>query len=102
MNSYLRNNAVRSQRLRHLLKLARSNPSWEVIVSRPDLTPKPQHVEIPMVLSVDKSKLLWLLRHAGVSLPEDRDIEVTVKVPGGGDYSGEDIDLPVINLRWKE
>lgn len=77
---------------------------------RPNLNPKVERTPAtPMILQLDKSKLLWLLRHAGVSIPTsspvDLDIKVSVRVPGGGDWSNTDLDIEgdvTIDVRWKQ
>lgn len=62
----------------------------------------------PMKMTVSRSDLLQLInlqlkREGKPELPQNA--QIVVKVPGGGDWSGEYLDLDdkeqVIDLRWK-
>lgn len=53
-------------------------------------------------LTIRRSDLLELLAEAGLKIPTFADI--TIRVPGGGDWSNMDLDLDdtVINVDWTE
>jgi hypothetical protein len=54
-------------------------------------------------LRISKSTLLEILRHAGYSIPTASDVSAFVHVPGGGDWSNEDLDLveaPIV-VSWE-
>jgi hypothetical protein len=56
-----------------------------------------------MVMEVPKDLILRLIneelaRRRQPELPHN--VSVTIHVPGGGDYSNEDIDLDKITFRW--
>lgn len=67
-------------------------------------------MSVPMILKITKSDLLEMVNR---ELQRQRDTpvpvnlcEVTVPVPGGGDWSNTNLDLDdreaVIEIRWKE
>ena len=71
---------------------------------------KPEKHSIPMILEVSKSLLLETINRERQRTHQDpipvNHCEVTVRVPGGGDWSNTDLDLndqeQVIQVRWKE
>lgn len=61
----------------------------------------------PMKLDIHKSQLLEMVNaqlQSQGQAPIPKNCQVTVKVPGGGDYSGDDLELDDkdirITIRW--
>ena len=67
-----------------------------------ELEPKAENVGTLMILKVGVDQLLYLLNHHIRTGHIPGDAKVTIHVPGGGDYSDTDIDLPEIQIRWIE
>lgn len=63
----------------------------------------------PMIMQVGRSHLLWLINkqlmeEGKPELPPET--EVTFKVPGGGDFSNEEVSLnnqgQILTFRWRQ
>jgi len=58
---------------------------------------------VPMIMTFNASALREALNAAGANIPPGADI--TVRIPGGGDYSNMDLELDnqnvVLDIRWK-
>jgi hypothetical protein len=80
------------------------------VTDRPYPTLKPRPVgPLPMIMDIGRSHLLWIVNHrlrteGKPELPPDT--EITLRVPGGGDYSNEDVSLDdksqILTFRWKQ
>ena len=77
---------------------------------KPLFTETPVEQQTPMILRVPKSLLLQVINEERVRarqtpLPVNQ-VEVTVRCPGGGDWSSSDIELnddeQAIEIRWRQ
>jgi hypothetical protein len=57
-------------------------------------------------LELDRDGILELLRETlGAGLPNDSSVDIWIQVPGGGDWSGENLDLSTDNplvIQWQQ
>lgn len=77
---------------------------------KPRFVEAPVEQTVPMILRVPKSLLLEIIneervRSQQMPLPVNM-VEVTVRCPGGGDWSNSDIELnddeQAIEIRWRQ
>ena len=58
---------------------------------------------VPMIMTLNAKQVWAAITAAGGNIPPDA--EITVSIPGGGDYSNMDLalddDRVVLNIRWK-
>lgn len=56
-------------------------------------------------VTLTATRIVELLRKDGVEIPDSLSLQVTVRVPGGGDWSNTNLDITSetpVTVEWKE